>query len=191
MYTLPIPAIAVQPFPDCPFPRFGHATTRRATTISSRKVRGDQVLTDKHARQKYLRDVAAAQRQRFKALPWWVQVNKDRDLSWRTLWDRNYPIYGVRLLNVEGNAFRCREGRLSLPLLPPYPVYFTDIIEEWRSRTASFIRIVNGHFSFAAIGTTGGFAKGFWGAVLVTGRVYHRILSPETGRHSYDSYSLV
>ena len=159
--------------------------SRRATTIPSRKVRENQAQVEKQARRKYLRDLATAQRQRLRALPWWVQVNRDMDFSWRTHWDRNCPTCGVRLLSVEGKAFCCREGRLTLPLLPPYPIYFTDVMDQWRPRAASFIRKLNGLFSFTAIGTTGGFAKGLWGAVAVTGRVYHRILSPESGAHSW------
>ena len=69
--------------------------------------------------------------------------------------------------------------------MPPFPSYFIDVEKQWRRQNSSLICKLNGLFSFTAIGTTGGFAKGLWGAVAVTGRVYHCILNPEEGAHSW------
>ena len=72
---------------------------------------------------------------------------------------------------------------MALPQLRPFPSYFTDVEQQWRWQNSALICELNGLFLFTAIGTTGGFAKGLWGAVAVTGRVYHRILNPEEGAH--------
>ena len=165
----------------------------RSNRQKSRKVVENEKNADKAARRKVLRDAAKAERNRVQSLPWWGKVNDDPDLQWRAFWNRNCRHCGTRLLDVEPDTFCCRNGKQILPRLPQYPDYFLDVVEQWRRQNSFFVRKLNNLFSFTAIGVTGGFARGIWGAVAITGRVYHRLLSPETGAHSwrwflYDSH---
>lgn len=55
----------------------------------------------------------------------------------------------------------------------------------YEARLGSFIRKLNGLFSFTAISVSSGDFTPAYGAVAITGRVNHRILDPENGAHSW------
>ena len=58
-------------------------------------------------------------------------------------------------------------------------------MEPHRARWSQFLRRLNNLYSFTAIGVTSGGFTPAGGAVAITGRVYHRILNPTEGEHSW------
>lgn len=118
-------------------------------------------------------------------LSWWVRINGEINLSWRAFWSRTCNRCHTDLLDAEVDSFCCRGGTVFLPRLPEYPEYWTRAMQPYQARCNLFIRRLNNLYSFTAIGVTSGGFTPAGGAVAITGRVYHRVLNPEEGAHSW------
>ena len=112
-------------------------------------------------------------------------MNGEPNLSWRAFWSRTCDRCGTDLLDAEGDSFCCRHGAVFLPRLPEYPDHWVRAMEPHRARWSQFIRRLNNLYSFTAIGVSSGGFTPARGAVAITGRVYHRILNPTEGEHSW------
>ena len=157
---------------------------RQNRTRTQRAV-DDDARTDRIARLRYRRSLNIGIRHTRNQTPWWVRINAVQNLSWRSFWSRTCNHCGTDLLDTEPDSFCCRGNSLVLPSLPPYPAYWNEAMLPHDVRLGSFIRKLNGLFSFTAIGVS---SEGFtpaYGAVAITGRVYHRILDPGDGAHSW------
>lgn len=163
--------------PAMPSLRTNRQRTQRAIDGDNDAVR-DQ-------RRRYRRQVNRPVPRARAPVPWWVQVNGELNLSWRAFWSRTCNHCGTDLLDAEGDSFCCRGGTVSLPRLPEYPEHWVRAMQPYEPRWNQFIRRLNNLYSFTAIGVTSGGFTPAGGAVAITGRVYHRILNPAEGEHSW------
>ena len=99
-------------------------------------------------------------------------------------WSKTCDHCAALLLSKEKLGWCCDRGRRTLPRLPDYPADFHSWLQV--SNTISTLsRRLNNLFAFSAIGATEGFVHfGGLANVVLTGRVYHRLLNLAEGEHS-------
>jgi hypothetical protein len=170
------------------------ARDARLTTVRQRRQRQRSHSTaqasTEYARKKFLRQrraaaAATAAPVPLRALPWYQSLDKWHVSEYRTGWARNCSICGSQLLDQEKNGWCCNQGRWRLPRLEPYPAAFADFLNQNAQALQEHARTLNNLFAFSAIGYTGRQLK-FNGPqnVVITGRVYHRMLDLDTDQGS-------
>jgi len=117
--------------------------------------------------------------------PWWLRLSDLHVIPFRQEWSKTCGHCAAPLLSKEKLGWCCDGGRRSLPRLPPYPGPFQHWLDTARISVSAISRRLNNLFAFSAIGATEGFVH-FQGLanVVLTGRVYHRILDLSEGEHS-------
>jgi hypothetical protein len=141
-----------------------------------------------YARKKLLRRrraTAAPAPVPLRALPWYQSLNKWPTLEYRTGWARSCSTCASPLLDQEKDGWCCNQGRWWLPPLEPYPAAFADFLDQNAQALQEHARTLNNLFAFSAIGYTGRQLK-FAGPqnVVITGRVYHRMLDLDADQGS-------
>lgn len=140
-------------------------------------------MTSRIERQKYRRNHPTI----CPVLSWWQRLSTIYSSTYNLSWSHNCTYCGIRLLNSERNGWCCNNGKYYSRLQPLQPLLSTltnlcntqDLHFSWLSRR------INNLYAFTALGTTGKFIN-FSGLsnVVVTGRVYHRMLDLSTPKHS-------
>ena len=118
-------------------------------------------------------------------LPWWQQLSALRFMPFHQEWSKSCIHCSATLLSKEKMGWCCESGKRRLPRLPPYPASFQHWLNTTPFPLSAISRKLNNFFSFSTIGTTEGFVN-FDGLanVVLTGRVYHRLLDLSDGEHS-------
>jgi hypothetical protein len=151
-----------------------------------RRKRSTAQASAEYARQKFLRrQRAAAAPVPLRALPWHQSLNRWPVEEYSTGWARDCSKCGSRLLDVEKDGWCCGQGRWRLDLLEPYPADFADFLDQNGRALQNQSRTLNNIFAFSAIGYTGQQLR-FSGPqnVVITGRVYHRMLDLDADQGS-------
>jgi hypothetical protein len=117
--------------------------------------------------------------------PWWDRLSMLTVHPFEQTWSIRCPHCSSLLLSTENTGWCCSKGRRAVPKLPPYPETFEHWLDSTTIRISAVSRRLNGLFAFSAIGATEGFVqfRGF-ANVVVTGRVYHRLIDLLEGEHS-------
>ena len=121
-----------------------------------------------------------------KAPPPWHQTLNTRDVSeYHTGWARPCSKCGSQLLDHEKDGWCCNQGKWHLAPLEPYPAAFADFLNQNMQALQSQTRTLNNLFAFSAIGYTGEQLR-YSGPqnVVITGRVYHRMLDLDADQGS-------
>jgi hypothetical protein len=155
-----------------------------------RRNRSTAQASAEYARKKFLRHqraaaAAAAAPVPLRALPWHKSLNKWDTLEYRTGWARPCSFCGSQLLDHEKNGWCCNQGKWHLHPLEPYPAAFVDFLNQNMQALQSQTRTLNNLFAFSAIGYTGEQLR-YSGPqnVVITGRVYHRMLDLDADQGS-------
>jgi hypothetical protein len=135
------------------------------------------------ARERYRRQEKATKRAA--SLPWYQSLNKRPVSEYRTGWARPCSICGSQLLDQEKDGWCCNQGQWQLAPLEPYPAAFADFLDQSMQALQNQTRTLNNLFAFSAIGYTGEQLR-YNGPqnVVITGRVYHRMLDLDADQSS-------
>jgi hypothetical protein len=116
---------------------------------------------------------------------WWQQLSDFHVIPFQRAWSWSCVHCTARLLPKERTGWCCEGGTRRLPRLPAYPVDFQHWLDTASVAISAISRRLNNLFAFSAIGATEGFVH-FDGLanVVLTGRVYHRLLDLSEGEHS-------
>ena len=111
---------------------------------------------------------------------WYLTVNQRTVQPYCPTWgDRACSECHASLLSSERDKWCCVGGKYSLPRLRPYPPAFEHFLKDNNRQIQLYARTLNNLFSFSAIGYTG--TQHSYGNlpqnVVITGRVYHRMLN--------------
>ncbi|KFA70978.1 hypothetical protein S40288_11752 [Stachybotrys chartarum IBT 40288] len=149
------------------------AVSRRPVTLLAPEVRTATPLP------------ACAAEERSEEHGWWSRLARLRIRPFRQSWTKSCPFCLASSLSTEKVGWCCSNGRKMAPRLPPYPSNFQEWLEGSDVPVSTFSRRLNSLFAFSAIATTREFLRhGSLANVVVTGRVYHRLLDLSSGEHS-------
>src|SRR5271167_732531 len=160
------------------------------TGEQQRRKRSTAQVSAEYARKKFLRRqraaaAAAAAPVPLRALPWHKSLNEWPVEEYSTSWARSCSKCGSRLLDHEKNGWCCNQGKWYLDPLEPYPAAFVDFLNQNMQALQSQTRTLNNLFAFSAIGYTGEqLTYGGPQNVVITGRVYHRMLDLDADQGS-------
>jgi hypothetical protein len=165
---------------------------QRACTVErARRRKTSAQIAAQTARKRYRRQGKAAERAAAApsvALPWYETLNGNRQRpveAFSTVWARACSKCSSQLLDQEKDGWCCNQGRWQLDPLEPYPAAFADFLDQNAQALQEHARTLNNLFAFSAIGYTGRQLR-FSGPqnVVITGRVYHRMLDLDADQGS-------
>ena len=113
---------------------------------------------------------------------WYLTLNNQPVEPYKAMWNNLCTTCHSRLLSSEKNGWCCAQGKYTLPDLRQYPPAFDAFLRQNIQRIQPYARTLNNLFSFTAIGFTGKQHRYGNGpaSVVITGRVYHRMLNLNT-----------
>ena len=114
--------------------------------------------------------------------PWYLTLNKEHVEPYKPTWGAPCTECHSLLLSSEKNGWCCAQGKYKLPNLQPYPPAFDAFLRQNIQHIQPYARTLNNLFSFTAIGFSGKQHRYGNGpaSVVITGRVYHRMLNLDT-----------
>lgn len=113
---------------------------------------------------------------------WYLTLNNQHIEPYKATWNNPCTKCHSCLLSSEKNGWCCAQGKYILPNLQQYPPAFDAFLRQNIRHIQPYARTLNNLFSFTAIGFTGKQHRYGNGpaSVVITGRVYHRMLNLDT-----------
>ena len=124
----------------------------------------------------------------FESSNWWSNLPTLRCHTPKICWSHSCTFCNTKLLNTERNGWCCNQGKYIQNLQPlhPLPTSIIDLCYNPDIHFSWLCRRINSLYAFTAIGTTGSFIHVTGVSnVVVTGRIYHRMLNLNTPNHSF------
>ncbi|KAI3551986.1 hypothetical protein CSPX01_00662 [Colletotrichum filicis] len=116
---------------------------------------------------------------------WWLHLSRLHVRPFRQAWTGRCTFCSAVLLTTEKSGWCCVNGTRVASKLPPYPPDFQRWIDNTTLPLSAISRRLEYLFAFSAIGASEGFVHfGVPADVVVSGRVYHRLLDLSAGDHS-------
>jgi hypothetical protein len=114
--------------------------------------------------------------------PWYLTLNKEHVEPYKPTWGAPCTLCHSPLLSSEKNGWCCAQGKYKLPNLQQYPPAFDAFLRQNIQHIQPYARTLNNLFAFTAIGFSGKQHRYGNGpaSVVITGRVYHRMLNLDT-----------